>query len=186
LAIAIIAVVALLILSLGKIDWSRKKATSPKKTQTLDDRIESIRIEHAEIEEILADKKKLKEKLARRFKRVYFLVRLVLLIIWALINLGFYLTGIASTLEDFLNVNQVIVIGFIAVAFLYSGGLSSISAGIGYIKNVVENIVYRKYLNLEAEIESKTTQSIELQLLLSKLEEENSFNEKFERLVENI
>ena len=186
LALAMILVVIVLIVSFGRVDLSRTKNTPQKKNPSLDDRIEAIRIQHAKYERMLKSQKKLKERLGKRFKRIYFLVRCLLVAGWIGSNVGFSVVGIASTLEDFLNLNQAIIVIFVAATFLFSGGLSGISEGIKYVKNGVENIVYRKYLNLDADIESTIAHSNKLQLEKEKLEEEIYFNSKFEKLTESV
>jgi hypothetical protein len=178
LAIIVLAIVVVLLISLGRIDLSRNKHAPKEKDPPLDDRIETIKKQHGQLEQLIASQKNLLEKLKRKFKIVYFLARLIILAVWLVLNWCLSLFGIAKTLEDFLNINQVVVIGFVAIIYLFSGGLSGISELIRYAKDGIENRVYKKHLTLRAEIETNSAKADELLLELARIENQSGCNNK--------
>ena len=127
-----------------------------------DDR-EKAKLKHKWYQEILKSKKKLKQYLDKKFKRIYFGVRAGLILLWALLMYGLYAIGIIVGTGGVVTYTSVVVIAVIGTNYLTSGTYLSLRDFLETIRIKTENWVYGEYIDLDKEIEES-----QLELKISK------------------
>lgn len=95
----------------------------------------------------------LKERLAKKFKRIYFCVRLGLVIIWSSLLSVFYFVGLVHSLSDALNYSEASILFIFVLNFLTFGTITNLKNYLDLIKTKTENWVYGKYVDLDIKIE---------------------------------
>ncbi|MFZ6009476.1 MAG: hypothetical protein ACOYXT_03940 [Bacteroidota bacterium] len=110
---------------------------------------------HEALKRELEQKVALKEKLARRFKSVYAVVRFVLVTMWLGPLYVLYRLGIVINVEDALNYSQASFFILLILNFITFGSLTNLNDFLGVIKLRVENWVWSKHLNLSDDILAK-------------------------------
>lgn len=145
IAIIIVIVIIVFLISLGKINWSSTIDKSQGKSK------DDIQRRHDILKALVDKQKALKEKLAKRFRWIYFFIRLVFVGIWTVITL-FIKWELINELGDFLNYSQAFFIGLVVMNFLTFGNLANLKSFLDNIKNRVENRVWGKYINIDNKI----------------------------------
>ncbi len=150
----IIVFVVVYVTSLGKVDIS-KANTRPniKSPDEFKDNKEQAIIRHDRLKGLIDKKEELKSKLTKRFKLIYFFVRLGFISIWASYILLFIYFGKITDLESVLNYSEAAILGWLALNFMTFGKLSNLNNFINLIKVKLENWIWGKYLNIDETIE---------------------------------
>lgn len=117
---------------------------------------------HEELEDRIENNQALKEKLERKFKNLYFLVRFSLVVLWASVIGALYYWGYVQNLEDVLNYSEALILAWCTVNFLFYGSFSNIKGAINSIRIRLENRVWRKHLDLEDKIKQDKAELAEL------------------------
>lgn len=146
------------VLSLGKvntIEVSPVKAFNAEK--------EEAQRKFKQFQKILRSQKKLKKELDKKFKRIYFSVRIIVLILWALIISAFYYFGWATSILEIVGIASL-PLWFVKMAnYLASGTSLNLEDFIKITEMKTKNWIYGEYINLDQIIEERETQLIQLE-----------------------
>jgi hypothetical protein len=148
LIIAIIIVIVIFIVSLGQINITQNNIIQEKEKD-----LSKLKHQHQKLKGIIEKKEGLNKKLNRKFKWIYFGVRFGLFLLYSCYNLALYLTNFITDLDDFLNFNELALIVISIFSFLTFGTFANLAKFIQDIKMKLEIRIYRKYENLNKEIE---------------------------------
>lgn len=126
---------------------------------------------HAALNLKLETKILLKDKLAKRFTRVYTVVRIVLIAVWITPLYFLYRFGMITNLGDALNYTEVLLLGLLTTNFITFGSLANLTEFISLVKARVENWVWGKNITLEGEIDliGKELKSISISMEASQI-----------------
>lgn len=150
LIILIIVVILLVyILTLGQVGGD-----SLKVADELSESRAKAKHRHKRLEELISKQIELKTKLERKFKRVYFGVRMTLVLIWVGIAASLHALNILQSVDDFLSYSEFSVLILITLHFVTFGSLRNVNEFIDSIKRRTENWVYGKYVDVDSKIES--------------------------------
>lgn len=144
----LVLIVFLFISSLGQ--YNPTSIAKPKEYK--DDR-ENAKLKHKWYQEIVKSKKKLKQYLDKKFKRIYLGVRAGLFLLWMGIMYGFYSVGVIVGAGGVVTYTSVVVIAVIGTNYLTSGTYLSLRDFLESIRIKTENWVYGDYIDLDEEIE---------------------------------
>ncbi len=156
--VLVIAIIALFIFSLGQ--YNPTEISKPKEFK--EDREEAKR-KHGWYKVVVKNQKKLKAQLDKRFKVIYFGVRLGLILLWAGIMLGLYSLGLLVGIIGIITYTTGLAAFVGATYFLTSGTYYDLEDFTEEIKVKTENWVYGKYLDLEKKIERKQKEISQLE-----------------------
>jgi len=160
----IIILLILYVVSFGKLNIGNNlKAPNEFK----DDKEQAQR-RHNKLKALIEKKEALKIKLEKRFKRIYFLIRLGFVAVWAAYLYIFILLGHVNNLEDVLNYSEAAILGWVALNFLTFGNLSTLNGFIDLIKMRLENWIWGKHLNLDSKIELNKQEVVVLETTINK------------------
>jgi ABC-type multidrug transport system fused ATPase/permease subunit len=157
IAIIVFAFVVLYLLSLGKI----KGTTSKSRYDELNESLEKANARHTKLQALIDKKVELKEKLKKRFRWIFFSVRILLVAFWAVALILLYLFGIVVNIGDALNYSNAFILVLITLNFITFGNLTNLSSFINAIKTRVENWVYGKYVSIDGIIEVDNLKLVE-------------------------
>lgn len=159
----IIILVVVYILSLGKVDISKTELRpNIKSPDEFKDNEVQAQCRHDRLKSLIDKKEGLKLKLNRRFKWIYFFVRLGFICLWAAYILLFIYLGKINDLESALNYSEAAILVWLALNFLTFGRLSNLHNFINLIKLKLENWIWGKYLNIDIIIEANKGELKEL------------------------
>lgn len=161
LLIIIIVVISILtfIISIGTFDsFKGKKKSDDKMSDKEIAKLQLKRIQALEAKQI-----KLKRKLNRKFKQIYFGVRLCLLLLWGGMIYSLYLFGMINNFNDFTNYSEISLLIIFIFNFLTFGSLKSLRDYIDSIKGRIKKMVYGKYIDLEERITTNQNRIKEVQ-----------------------
>lgn len=148
MVIFVIVLIVIYVASLGKINIGNASATEEFK-----DNNEQAKRRHDKLKELIEKKTDIKQKLARRFKRIYFAVRLFFVGIWGAYIFVLYKFNFIQNLEDVLNYSKAIILIWVALNFLTFGTLTNLNNFINLIKMKLENWIWGKHINIDEGIE---------------------------------
>ncbi|WP_298367592.1 hypothetical protein [uncultured Lutibacter sp.] len=135
------------IASLGNITISEKEKIKEKEKD-----LSKLKNRHHKLKEIVEKKEVLNKKLNKRFKLIYFGVRLGFLSLYVGYNFILYFFNLINGLDDFLNYNELALIVISIFSFLTFGTFANLSKFIQDIKMKLEVRTYNKYVNIDEEI----------------------------------
>lgn len=158
-----VLIVFLFISSLGQYN-----PTGIAKPDEFKDDREKAKLNHKWYQEILKSKKKLKQYLDKKFKRIYFGVRAGLILLWTGIMYGFYSVGVIVGAGGVVTYTSVVVIAVIGTNYLTSGTYLSLRDFLESIRIKTENWVYGEYIDLDKEIEEGPSDVYQLEKLITK------------------
>lgn len=148
IAVIIVVIIIIYLVSAGRINLTTKIDKNEEES------IEETKRKHARLKNHLEKQKALREKLAQRFWWIYFVTRLIFVVLWGLLVFILSKFHLAQNLGDFLNYFEAIFIGFIVLNFLAFGNLTNLNSFLENIKNRLENRVWGKYINIDDKIAS--------------------------------
>ena len=130
------------------------------------DSYEQAKRRHEKLKSLIEKKEALHKKLTRRFKLVYFAIRLGFVSLWAVYIFICYKVQWVNNLEDVLNFSEAAILIVLAVNFLTFGTLTSLDDFVDSIKMKLENWVFGKYVNIEDSIveDKEELQKVELRI----------------------
>jgi hypothetical protein len=160
IVILIVILLVVFVLSFGNLDGD--EFNIPKEFK--DDKA-SAKSRHKKLTALIDKQEQLKQKLDKKFKRIYFGVRIVLVLLWVGVMFSLYLFNLITNLEDFLNYSEISILIIVTFNFLTFGTITNVKNYISFLKTKTENWVYGKYINLEIKINENKTE-------LKKLEKE--------------
>ncbi len=114
---------------------------------------EEARLRHKRLVELIKKQETLRKKLLKKFKNIYFLVRVGLVLLWIGLMFSLYISGIIENLGDALNYSEASILILIALNFITFGTITDLKNFIEIIKIRTENWVYGKYINIDMKIE---------------------------------
>lgn len=132
------------IASLGNITISEKEKIKEKEKD-----LSKLKNRHNKLKEIVEKKEVLNKKLNKRFKLIYFGVRLGFLSLYVGYNFILYFFNLINGLDDFLNYNELALIVISIFSFLTFGTFANLSKFIQDIKMKLEVRTYNKYVDLD-------------------------------------
>jgi hypothetical protein len=134
-----------------------------KSDDPLSEKKKKAELRRKKIIELIERKKILKESLERKFKWTYFAVRLVLAVIYLASCFFSFHFFKGQSLDDFLNHVGAVSLVLVILHFIFYGSFSNFQMSIDLIKQLIENRIYQKYLNVSVKIEQHEKEAIELQ-----------------------
>lgn len=154
----VIAIIIIFVASLGSINPS----DIGKVPQAFKDSKEEAKKRHKRLVELLEKQEALKTKLNKRFIRIYFFVRVGLIMIWFAVLYAFYFLGFIQNLGDFLNYSEASILTLIAFNFLTFGTLTDLENYLTLMRTKIENWIYGKHITIGDKIESNKSELTEL------------------------
>lgn len=148
IVLVIILIIVIFILSFGKISSDEIKIIPNE----FKDSKEEAKRKHERLLGIIEKKEDLKLRLDKKFKQVYFFVRIGLVTLWLLLLLPFYINGFIKNLNDLLSFSEACILIIIIVNFITFGTITNLKNYLRVIKNKTENWVYGKYINIDKAI----------------------------------
>lgn len=167
IVLVIILIIIIFILSFGRITSDEIKIIPDEYRDTK----EEAKRKHNRLLAIIEKKEELKSRLAKKFKQVYFFVRIGLVTIWLLLLLPLYINGFIKNLNDLLSFSEACLLIIIIMNFITFGTITNLKNYLRVIKNKTENWIYGKYINIEADIDNH---KIELSVLKVKIDSETT------------
>lgn len=120
--------------------------------QVFKDDLAEVERKRQYLEAELEKKNVLKKKLKKKFKLIYFGVRVSLVSIWFGVLAGFYFLGQINSLEDFLNYTELSVLLILSFNFLTFGSIKDFKAYMEILKTRTQIWVYGGYIDLDDQI----------------------------------
>jgi ABC-type multidrug transport system fused ATPase/permease subunit len=127
-----------------------------------DDKAEAKR-KHKRLSELLAKQVQLNIKLTETFKRMYFSVRILFVLIWAGVLFTLYKFGLIDDLGDILNYSEAGILICFVLNFLTFGTISNLHNFVSLIRTKLENWIWGKYIHLDKKIENYKSELKELE-----------------------
>jgi len=109
----------------------------------------------------------LRDKLNRRFKIVYTLVRVSLVLLWVGFIYILYYLDVVNTLEDALNYSEASLLVIFMMNFITFGSIADLKEFLSVVKIRVENWIWGKNVDLPNVIERTANEITELELSLN-------------------
>jgi hypothetical protein len=163
--VIVLIILFVLILFIASLGYLSPKEIGKLPNEFKDTKEEAKR-KHKRLAEHIEKQEVLKEKLDRKFKRTYFLVRLGLMILWFAVLSVFCFLGFINNLGDVLNCSETSILILIVLNFLTFGTITNLKNYIDLIKTKTENWIFGKYVTINDKIEAN---KIELNKLSSDL-----------------
>lgn len=136
----IIVLLILFVASLGKFNPS----DIGKIPVEYKDEKEFAKRKHKRLSELIAKQETLKIKLDKKFKQIYFSVRIGMVLLWLGVLSIFYLLGVINNLSDALNYSEASILILFALNFITFGTITDLKFFVAIIKIKTENWVYGK------------------------------------------
>jgi len=149
-----IFIILIYLISLGKVNLGEVVDNN----QELRDTKEEALRKHKRLKAHIGKKEKLAQKLQRRFRWIYTIVRILLVALWGGTMYAFHKIGHINTLSDFRNYSQISVLVLVTVNFIVFGTITEFKSFIHLIRIRIENWIYGKYQNLDEGIEEQKTE----------------------------
>lgn len=185
LALVIVLIIIIWLITLGKVNFI---STQTKKDEVdgLLERRKQLSHRHRKLQVLINAKTQLKTKLEKKFRHFYFIIRLVLIFLWLSYNVTIITLKWATDLGTVLNWNEAVLLILLGLNFLMFGNIVGVKETIDTAKSYMENKVYRKHLNIEAQILGHTSESQKLLEELSHIEEEIRLRSPVEQLINQV
>lgn len=159
IVILIIILIIVFVITLGKLDVGKTQLVPD---EFKDDKEEAKR-KHKRLSELLAKQEQLKIKLTKTFKRMYFAVRILFVLLWGGILFTLYKFGLINNLGDILNYSEAGILICLVLNFLTFGTISNLHNFVSLISTKLENWIWGNYIHLDNKIENNKTELIELE-----------------------
>ena len=167
--IAIIILIFAIIVAAIILFYQQSKELLSRKKQTLEDLKTTLRfVEHQQ--KGLKDKK---EELDLRFKRNYFMARLIVILLWAIVQvclIGYF--GFVDGITNSLVVNGYIISMLVLCNFLLFGKVTELEQFVKRFEMFLRNRSYRHYLNIDNDILAYDDKKKEIITQIEALEKE--------------
>ena len=160
IVLVIVIVIIIYVASLGKVDVTLEK--SNKQNDEEKNNLSKLQARHKKLERLIQKKQELSTKLNKKFKRIYFGVRLVLSSLFVGYNLLLYFFFNITNLGDLLNWNQFALIIMALFSFITFGSLANVKEFVQNIKMRLELRTYDKYKDIIKQLENHKEEFIEI------------------------
>lgn len=181
-----IAVLCLFVFTFGQIDIIEKK--DKLHTEGKSDKINRLQNRYQKLKILIERKEELNNKLKKKFKRIYFGVRVLLIVLYIGYSVVLYYIFNITKLGDLLNWNQLALLVISVFSFIAFGTITNAIEFITKVKMWIESKVYSKHIDIENELDRHKREDVflattisEKQLLISN----NQTNNKDENDTEN-
>lgn len=151
-ALIIVIVIFILIIYLASLGLINPTEAS-KIPEEFKDTKEEAKRKHKRLSEHIKKHEALKIKLYKKFKWIYFFVRLGLLAIWFAMLSIFLFNGFINNLGDALSYSEASILILVALNFLTFGTITNLNNYIDLIKTKTENLVFGKYISIEVKVQ---------------------------------
>lgn len=145
--------------SFGKIDINIEKEKREKEHSS-NDKLTKLKSRYQRITKLIQKKESLYLKLSKKFKRIYFGVRVVLTGFYMTYNFLLYYFFDIKKLGDILNWNQLAVMIIVLFSFTTFGTFSNAQDYIKRLKMRLEISIYGKYINLDKQLEEHNQEKL--------------------------
>ncbi len=126
----------------------------PNLPEEFKDSREEAKRKHKRLSDHIEKQIALHAKLLKKFKNIYFFVRLGLVLIWISLLSVFYFLGFINSLGDAMNYSEASVLLIAVLNFLTFGSITNLKNYLDTIKIKTENWVYGKYADINYKIET--------------------------------
>jgi hypothetical protein len=175
LAILIIVIVILVfVASFGQVDVT---LSSPSKKRVLPKYdLNKLQSRHKKLKALIEKKEALNIKLNKKFKRIYFGVRLVLASIYVGYNALLYFAFEITNLGDLLNWNQFALVVIALFSFIAFGTFANVKDFITTIKMRLESKTYDKYVDITEQLKNHKKEAMKLTATISRRNEQTTLS----------
>lgn len=151
IAIIVVVIIAVYIISVGQVNLSNG---NPLPAEFKDSKEEAKRKHNLLKLEIQSDEI-LYNKLQRRFRRIYFLVRLCFVVLWFGLLFILWKLNLVKDVSTAIDYSQAILILFLIFNFLTFGSITNLDAFLRTIRIKLENWEWRKNKHLIIQLNIK-------------------------------
>ena len=159
--IVITLIIVIYIVSLGQIDLTAEKKKHKEKVDAKN-QLTKLELRHEKLKTLIQKKEILNIKLNKRFKLIYFGVRLALMLLTIAYNFILYFVFNITELSSLLKYNSYIVLIVSLFSFIAFGTLVNLKEFTQKIKLWLEVKIYSKYANITKQIETHKEEEISL------------------------
>lgn len=181
--ISVIIVFLIYVFTFGKVDITKENDKRQCVEGEKND-LNKLENRHRKLKVLIGRKEYLNRKLDKRFKRIYFGVRLLLSSLYLGFNVVLYNVFNITKLSDLLNWNQLMILVISLFSFIAFGTLANAKEYIVKIKLWVELRIYSKYVDISEQLNEHKKDEIiltsaisEKRILILDLESEEEIEE---------
>lgn len=149
IVLAIVLIIIIYIITFGKVNIGN----GDKFPSEFKDSKEEAERKHKRLRALVNKQEALKRKLNKRFKLVYFFVRLVFVGLWFGSIFLLFVFRVVSNLSDILDWSEAFLLILLIANFLTFGTLSNLESFITILKNKIENWIFGKYVKIDEKID---------------------------------
>ncbi|GAA4237513.1 hypothetical protein GCM10022291_24470 [Postechiella marina] len=160
LIFVIVIVIIIYVGSFGQVDLTIENVSKQNNEDKLN--LGKLKSRYNKLKTLIQKKESLNIKLNKKFKRIYFGVRLVLTSIYLGYNALLYFVFNITNLGDLLNCNQLALIVIALFSFIAFGTLANVQDFINNIKMRLESRTYNKYVDITEQIETHKKEAVKL------------------------
>ncbi|TYB71880.1 hypothetical protein ES676_12130 [Bizionia saleffrena] len=168
--LVIVIVIIIYVGSFGQVDLTLEKVS--KQNDEVKDNLNRLQSRHKKLKDLIQKKEALNLKLNKKFKHIYFGVRLVLASIYLGYNALLYFVFNITNLGDILNWNQFALMVIALFSFIAFGTFTNVKDFIGNIKMRLESRTYNKYVDITEQLEAHKEEVTELTATITKTTEQ--------------
>ena len=166
LIFVIVIIIIIYVGSFGQVDLTLEKVSKENDEQKYN--LSKLQSRYKKLKALIEKKEALNERLNKKFKRIYFGVRLVLVSIYLGYNAILYFVFNITNLGDLLNWNQFALIVIALFSFIAFGTLTNVQDFINNIKMRLESRTYDKYVDITEQLETHKEEVIKLTASITK------------------
>ena len=166
LIFVIVIIIIIYVGSFGQVDLTLEKVSKENDEQKYN--LSKLQSRHKKLKALIEKKEALNERLNKKFKRIYFGVRLVLVSIYLGYNAILYFAFNITNLGDLLNWNQFALIVIALISFIAFGTLTNVQDFINNIKMRLEYRTYDKYVDITEQVETHKKEEMKLTATITK------------------
>lgn len=178
LIITIVIVILIFIGSFGQVNIAIEKEEKPSNTN--ESYLNSLQKEYQKLKALIKQKEALNIRLNKKFKRIYFGVRLGLTLVYLGYNALLFFIFKITALGDLLNWNQLAIIIISIFSFIAFGTFANVKEYIHNLKMKLESSVYKKHVNLNDELIIHKQKAIKLTTTINKVQLKLSTQNNYE------
>lgn len=169
--ILIILILFVFVFTLGKVEIPIEK--NEQNADDDNDNLNKLKDRYRKLKALIKRKKLLHIKLNKRFKVIYFGVRVVLITLYLGFNAILFFVLDIKDLGEILNWNQVAVLIMIIFSFITFGTFSNVKEFVYSIKMQLEIRTFKKYLNIDEQVNTLENEASKLSIEIKSSETKN-------------
>lgn len=178
LIITIVIVILIFIGSFGQVNIAIEKEEKPNSND--ENYLNTLQKEYQKLKALIKQKEALNIRLNKKFKRIYFGVRLGLTFVYIGYNALLFFVFKITKLGDLLNWNQFAIIIISIFSFIAFGTFANVKEYIYNLKMKLESSVYKKHVTLNDELIIHKQKAIELTATINKVQLKLSTQNNYE------